>query len=357
LPRSNMYRPSQGSLPASQSEASGSQELFGSREDVDRTPKAWAARLTQMLAPKSAVGQTNKPAGSNELVPTTPAEDGGPEGQSVEKDQPISLSQNTRRFLKPLLKIDPASVEVRQGTGAAEITSASHADAATDSDSIVLKPGYLNDTPEQLGLLAHELTHVARRRVPRFIPPIARDPKSEGLRSSSVELMNEEELAGRVEARVVSAAKTFENGFRSSQPPLEETRPAVPIEENTVPLMPAPGVQIDKWAGLPAPWEPLPKNLVVSPDNEVGNESNLSTADEVRASAADGSDTAGPPPLQLAEEGRSLGEETAPHHGAAESTEPTKSGRHVPPDLDTLAREVYMILKRRLAAERRRELS
>jgi hypothetical protein len=60
---------------------------------------------------------------------------------------------------------------------------------------------------------------------------------------------------------------------------------------------------------------------------------------------------AAPPAVQTAVHGRSLSE--SPDHAAAEAP----ANGHTPspaPDIDALARQVYDVLKRRLAAERRR---
>jgi hypothetical protein len=61
-------------------------------------------------------------------------------------------------------------------------------------------------------------------------------------------------------------------------------------------------------------------------------------------------ESADEPAIHYAEHGRSLeGEEgTSAHAAPAHDAAP-------PPDLDVLARKVYDVLKRRLAAERRRE--
>jgi hypothetical protein len=39
----------------------------------------------------------------------------------------------------------------------------------------VLPPALDERAPRTLGLLAHELTHVAQRRSARFVPPVIRD--------------------------------------------------------------------------------------------------------------------------------------------------------------------------------------
>jgi len=54
-----------------------------------------------------------------------------------------------------------------------------------------------------------------------------------------------------------------------------------------------------------------------------------------------------------AESGRSLPEAEAPRE--AGDHERPEAGKHAGPDLDALARQVYTIVRRRLAADRRRE--
>ena len=124
-------------------------------------------------------------------------------------------------------------------------------------------------------------------------------------------------------------------------------QPAARREDaRSAPTIADPGTMTERdarlWGSLPAPWEPLP-----------GIESGAREAGPMTAVA---SIHAAAPPLHLAdtvhlaEQGRAqTGEDSSGGAPAA----PAASAP--PPDLDALARRVYDVLKRRLAAERRRE--
>jgi hypothetical protein len=271
----------------------------------------------------------------------------------------LSLSDGGREFLKTLTGIDPVYVPIFHGKNAARFAAAHRADALAMSGSIALGSSYVGETPGGLGLIAHELTHVARQREPRFVPPVARRPAA----THAIDI-DEETLATRVEARVISWANTPGYGVPALTPaPLE--LPSAPSHERSESLSPG-GVQdfhAERWGGLPAPWEPLPDWFTAAPaDGEP-------TAQARTGSVSDGSefDAPGPatPPfgavaadatsttaIQRAEPGREVSEGAtygAPHAGGKEDPKPP------PPDVDALARQVYTALKRRLETEMRRE--
>jgi len=89
-----------------------------------------------------------------------------------------------------------------------------------------------------------------------------------------------------------------------------------------------------EWGGLPAPWEPLPIADFAPP--------------AVTAAAPAFADA---PPVHFAEHDRAPVD--TPAAAASPASHPHEPSP--PPDLDALARSVYDVLKRRLAAERRRE--
>ncbi|MDQ2998343.1 MAG: DUF4157 domain-containing protein, partial [Chloroflexota bacterium] len=89
-------------------------------------------------------------------------------------ETPAPMRMTTRRFLRPLLGFDPATTRIYRGPQAAQITTAHQAEAVTSGDQVALAAMHSGDTPQTLAVLAHELTHVARQRQPRFVPPIAR---------------------------------------------------------------------------------------------------------------------------------------------------------------------------------------
>src|SRR6185312_9595617 len=123
------------------------------------------------------------------------------------------------------------------------------------------------------------------------------------------------------------------------------------------------------WGNLPAPWEPLP-DWLTSPSDKLESAAETQAGPALQqpgaqtwagpavapstpgrapsaSSAAASAPTAG---VQRAERGRAL--------PAVESetvhAQPAHEGSAPEPDLDALAQQVHTILKRRLAAERRR---
>jgi hypothetical protein len=105
-----------------------------------------------------------------------------------------------------------------------------------------------------------------------------------------------------------------------------------------------------RWGGLPAPWEPVPEFMMWS-SAENTHSADLAPAPAV-STAANGVAGTGESSVQRAAQGRPSGDgQPARSEGAQD-----KPQKQVPPDLDQLARQVYSIMKRRLAAERRREL-
>ncbi len=165
------------------------EELFSKRDGVDRSPAAWAARLAKAFASPSdrnrpnlkSDGIASESRGENS---TTQERKVSPRGSrkveqndsTLRRDSPIVVPEGTRRFLRPLIGMDPSTVPIHQGPAAAEITSMNAADGVSAGGTVALSPDQAAGTPEYSGLLAHELTHVARHsRQPRFVPPIARN--------------------------------------------------------------------------------------------------------------------------------------------------------------------------------------
>jgi hypothetical protein len=312
-----------------------------------------------LLQTETPIEQIAPPASAQQKIPSAGA--------------PAPLSNTTRRFLRPLVGIDPASVRVNRGETANQLTSAQAADAVTVGNEIVLSSGHPEETPETLGLLAHELTHVARQRNPRFIPPVARhatDTETEVPHVSSSE-DDEEALARQVEVQIrqvarawvergrrptVSVEKTQANTPPKTQDAFTPSAPTVTTRQDAVYDLPPPDAEasthtqqpMTRWGQLPAPWEPLPE-WVTAPQPET-----TASAPEPRGLTEP---PAMPQPsgtvMRRAARGRTITQEsgdaldTAPH--------PPERTRQPEPDLDALARQVYVVLKRRLAAERRRE--
>jgi hypothetical protein len=355
--------------------------------DADRSPAAWLARLqhaeepalpTPPEPPDAPVKPGNEPPsepaqrpgarGSRKgaikaQVSTTAAPDTStssattpPPEHPQSEEEPTTLPGSSRTLLHTLTGVDPATVRVYRGPVAERVTSAQNADALTDGGAVVLGAGHTTDTPETLGLLAHELTHVARRRSPRFVPPIAQTPRQShranvGISapvSQTVQLAassaDEETQAIQVEARVTRAARGTTAPPHAMQPalPVESEAEALPARET--PMRPD---MRPVWGNLPAPWEPLPDWMATPAESSIGGPQPASQPQSSSAPARTPSSNT--PGTQRAERGRSLPaevEESSPTH-AREIAAPE-------PDLDQLAQQVHAILKRRLAAERRR---
>jgi hypothetical protein len=222
-----------------------------------------------------------------------------------------------------------------------------------------------SETPETLGLLAHELTHVARRRAPELVPPVV------AVAGPTVVTDGDEEaLATLVEARVMGMARSRTNAEMSSTLNTAEAN-GEPAEATLAPPPP-----VGAWDDVPAPWEPLPTWLRSEAPSEVAplglpwSESPASgaaprafgsAAPAVTGPLAAPVSAAAPAPAAsgavgaavfTAELDRDVGAASEPRTDAAASS--PDSGAAVTPDLDSLARQVYGVLKRRLSAEQRR---
>ncbi|HEY7343070.1 MAG TPA: DUF4157 domain-containing protein [Ktedonobacterales bacterium] len=363
--------------------------------DTDRSAQAWLARLQQAAQPTPAgpaaplepeIPQTQRPQDGPAPAPRRRsnqrrgrAESRGPDTSTDNApsarhaspppiEQPSPLADSSRSHLQSLTGIDPADVPIYRGPSAERATADENADALTDGDAILLGAGHATDTPETLGLLAHELTHIAQRRSPRFVPPLAQSPVGQRQAqqaatppqfTATASHADEEAQAGYVEATVRDIARR-----RTMAPVSEPTLPALPAQarpdrEST--QMPPSLDPRATWGNLPAPWEPMPDWLapVVAtqpakqPDARPPESSSSSPA-PLPAMAAPPMDTAPAPMpasadsgIQRADRGRTLPETESESAHVREERAPE-------PDLDALAQQIHAILKRRLAAERRR---
>jgi uncharacterized protein DUF4157 len=343
------------------------EELFANREGKETSAAAWAIRLAKAYPDKvgKSVASTS-PTQAADVRPRTgrvhvsARVDSRRESHFVQQrpldESRVVVPTGTRRFLKPLVGIDPASVPIRTGQEAAEIAAVHTADAVTIDETVVLGSGHVGESPQQLGLLAHEFTHVARQRQPGFIPPIARNSGSRPSAKPSVMHMDEEALARRVEARVMHAAETAPPDavdINSTETP-EDIVSGIDETSTQSALSPEgePAAAVDQWGGLPAPWEPFPDWVSALQEKSASIPSRT-----VEAGPANFISVSAPavsaPIVQRAEVGRSLSDEEPPAPAPATQAETPKP---VAPDLDVLAKQVYAVLKRRLDAERRREL-
>lgn len=341
--------------------ASSGGELFQAPAGVDRSPRVWAERLRGAETPAP---YSSSPRQTGETSPDLPAT--SPEAL------PEVLPDAAIRFLRPLAGVDPATVRVFRGAVAADTVAARRADALAIGQDVVLgaSTSATPAGPEQLGLVAHELAHVARQRDPTFVPPVLRGvtpsqgeaasmPPEQAQPASAGDQPAEESLARQVEQHVTGLARAWvarQTGVppdptRTPLPtPATADQPAADVSEPTPPAGPPRQVarrsspSID-WGGLPAPWEPLPNWVTTAPEPAPTPAPGPSTAPRTPARA----ETAAPA-VMAAEQGRPALAPPSPGEGAVAP----EAGGSDELDLDAVAQQVYRRLQRRLAAERRR---
>ena len=256
------------------------------------------------------------------------------------------LRETTRRFLKPILGYDPVDVPVFRTPAAATVAAHYRAEAVTDGHSVVLSTTDSEATPRTLGLLAHELTHIAQQRVTtRFVPPAAR--------SSAAHNSSAETDARTAEARALTSAKAQMRGVGQPQVRIEPTLPPTTVDRQppTREAQP-PNNALPAWNGLPAPWEQKPAWMYQPASAPVPTAASMPPppAPKPASRAAAPPAAAAPAAVQLAETTRSK-----PAQSVIGEPNAVPEPPHAPePDLDDLARQVYAMLKQRLATERRR---
>jgi hypothetical protein len=311
--------------------------LFEATTPATKTGAPPAAGDSQK-SPPSARAKSAPPATRPTTTTTPPRAAPPPPPQHTEP-----LRESTRRFLRPRVGIDPASVPIVRGQAADRLLGPD-ADAAAIGEAIVLPSTHDEQSPRTLGLIAHELTHVAQRRQPAFLPPVVRPSVDRPATSTGAPRRalprppsSEESLARHVEHIVVREA---ENAVADDTSIVDFGHE--PVKNYSSPRSsdaPPVAEQSSEWGGLPAPWEPLAMPEFSSPN-----------ATQPASFAVPAPSFADDAPVHFADHGRPADE--AP---AAASAPQHPHDDAPPPDLDTLARHVYDVLKRRLAAERRRE--
>lgn len=312
------------------------------------SPQEWAARLLGANR-TPANPRTDQPQPATRPV-TQPRRTPKPQ-----REQPTPIPETTRRFLQPLVGIDPATVRIFRGVLADQVTTAQAADAVTVGADVFLAAQASDESPESLGVLAHELTHVARQREPRFVPPL--------LKQTPATLDDEEKVARSVEAQVVRQAQVREQQATHTTGTATGTNSAVPVtpmDQFDQPSWPQSDTnQPDEfaWGNLPAPWEPLPAWMSHSAAELPATPAPAAAPTDAgpTGAASTGATPAAAPTVQRAELGRPLDDvlPSAPTIPTAAESQ-GEAAQTEEPDLDALARQVYAILKQRLAAERRR---
>ncbi|HET8841414.1 MAG TPA: DUF4157 domain-containing protein, partial [Ktedonobacteraceae bacterium] len=339
------------------------EELFA-ENGSDRSPQAWLARLIRQ-AERERI-QTKTTYGSTPPATNTPATSvAGKAGRLVQQRRTEPVSQQTRTFLKPLVGIDPDEVPIYRDGQAAQLTGELDADALSNGQSIEIAPGYTEHTPEALGLLAHELTHVVRRQRPRFIPPVvkAQTAPGEQRQTPGLELLNEEDLALQVEQQVRRVARAVSED--NTPAPRGPEFPAHAPEGEQVTSPGEIGTERGIWGNLPAPWEPLPAWLTntpspapmspVPPTIQIISPPTV-TWQAPRAGLENTGQTFGETGIRRASAQRNVNEPDEEGNTSAQQASEQTVPAQPEADLDALARQVYNLLKRRLSVEQRRVL-
>ena len=388
LPASHISEAGQHQENRQSETSSEADELF--QPKVHRTPQEWMAML-QGFHTSSTTPSQPSPSIPTKQVHVTPERD-----ETVDEPLPTEpLPQRAVRFLRPLVGIDPSTVRIHRGSPASHSAALQNAEALTINEEIVLAEDQTLETPASLGLLAHELTHVARQREPRFVPPMLRNqataspsatPIVPSPTSSLLASADEEVIARMVEGSVIDQAQishehrdfspaTSTLGTVQTPPSLEPAVPSVPSVQAPQAAPPT------DWNGLPSPWEPLPNWLVTTPttpnlrslsplgpsalptiaqpispsylsgktNSQQAQQGEMGGQQGQQASNLDGETTT----IYAAESGRGL-KLTEPRTQAAKPALPRTSEQAPGPDLDDLARQVYTLLKRKLGVEQRR---
>ena len=351
-----------------------------------------------------------RPASGFSITPQNTAQ---PEAPATPTLEPVRLSGATRRFLEPLVGFDPNEVSVYTGDAASRTTRSLRAEAAAQNGAVLLPDASNLETPAQLGLLAHELIHVAQQQrtvsapppdatreavtnsaledatleTPSSAQPSLESPRSSGAASRRfVPALPSAGTVGSADTRSADtrSAGEFSNiashAVRQSSAPLLENISSYASEEDRALAAEARVVQIARteslsadptintaapsWNGLPAPWERLPS--FESRSNDEGVVSLIGAG--LSPQGWGGSATTTNPVGYASSVSSSSAASSASSGSSAMTAAPQAAevGRELPqvggvaasasggPDLEQLAKQVYDVLKRRLQSDRRR---
>ncbi len=217
-------------------------------------------------------------------------------------------------------------------------------------------------------MIAHELTHVARNRQARFVPPVARGNNN---LAASAQSGNEEGLALGVEAFARQGWNNFNQNTPSQNMPSQnspsQTTPSQNSPSQTTPSQTTPSnAQTNRSSagGLPAPadlpqWfieDRMPPQQQQATSRPAPRAANVVPSESSFVPQAPTNQMAASMGAQAASQGRDV--PTPPPAAGPLPASPTPKPEPIPnraaPDLDAMARQVYTILKRRLANERHR---
>lgn len=288
------------------------------------------------------------------------------------------LAQRARLFLRPLLGFDPVEVVLYRGATATQLGDAYRADAITVGQRVIMGGENSGEqTPEALGLLAHELTHVAHQHFSAYVPPVVSDAhqhsatavsspdiskqmpptlSARSVSSSQFSSRSEEQLAREVEQRVIGYAREEEarpphTGFADRGGGREASGQRAEAVATSTGSM--------EWGSLPAPWEPLPAwfTAALPAQEPQAAEVQRSESSAPIAHVSTGSELLAGTEINTGEVQRAATDRPTDQSRQAEAEDEQKQPEAVVPvmpDIDILAQQVYQLLKRRLDVERRR---
>lgn len=319
------------------------ERVQGSSLDSETTPEASTPSSSQTLLPN--LPNRNLPNPSDQPANASFT---GNERVQLSGSERVQLSQNATRFLKPIVGIDPNEVKIYRDPQTQRLTKAARADALTLGDTVLLSSEQPLESPETLGLIAHELTHVARNRQARFVPPVARGNSN---LAASAQSGNEEGLALGVEAFARQGWNNFNQNTPNQNPGSQTTSSNLQTNRSSYGSLPAPA-DLPQWfiEGRTPPQaasQPTPRTAQVA-QNTSSEGSFVPQAPTNQLAASMGA--------QAASQGRDV--PTPPSAAGplptSQQPKPEPISNRAAPDLDAMARQVYTILKRRLANERHR---
>ncbi len=292
-----------------------------------------------------------------------PTSNANPRASSQPQSAP--LSESTRQFVKPLIGIDVDAVRVHRTPETQRFLENNNADGAAVGHEIALPLQANESDPDVLGVIAHELAHVAQ--FSGVTPPALATASNLGEMNSQVNSSPEVQAlqVERIARNLAEERSGFDRGVpinRVFVPPM--TRTATPSQPrvftNTaradITSQPAPQLYESEWNGLPAPWEPMPIfEARVSPSTTPNSSAETTVMPTATFSAPSGFNAnTTQNAVQFAESSRDS--DTSSSGGSGGSTaSPGGGGQSSQPNMEALAKQVYGILKRRLQAERRRE--
>jgi hypothetical protein len=327
-----------------------SQGVAGAEPEPDAAVESVPDASSALTAASSAAPPAEGAIAANDSGEEARSAPGAPAPLTVEAAElapelgpPEPPRPSTRALLRPAAGIDPGDVPIFRGPQVARLVRAFAADALSVDGGILVGDARAEESPEGLGLLAHELAHVARASASRYNPPVvaARAPSLSS---------DEEAIAVAAEAAVIEAVRSPRLPARGAAGPGEAdvgSQPEQPRDRTA-------------WGRLPAPWEPWPEATPARPAPTT------STLAPVPSPAPPSPSPSLPPPEAppVAAPSLAAAAPAAPRAAAIDrpqavaQTPPPEEHDRAPaeaePDLDALAQQVFRVLKRRLAAERRR---